>query len=204
MTPMYVPEAPRTRPEGDIAIMSHVPKGYKVQHAEAVLQDFLPAAGSSASSSSSSSTPSKSKSSKKPSSGRPLSDLADLSIKSERYVMKALPGQGNRVYSIGFHPSTDRLVSIIGGRFGELSLWSPDVGVSGANGASAASSSSSSKRHKGEDSEKAAGASATAGEEEEEEEDDAMKTLAVVNFHSSVINSFKVPSACPTILVTTS
>lgn len=54
-------------------------------------------------------------------------DLSKLDVRKEKYVLKVLPNQSNRVYSIGFHPVSDRAVAIIGGRFGELSFWCPDV-----------------------------------------------------------------------------
>ena len=44
----------------------------------------------------------------------------------DAHVCKVLPGNGNRVYSIGWLPVSHKLIGVVGGRWGHLSLLLPD------------------------------------------------------------------------------
>ena len=107
-----------------------------------------------------------------------------LEIKSDKYIVKAMPETSNRIYSIGFHPSHDRIIAIAGGRFGHITLWSPDIDRGNQQAASSSASSSSSETN---------------------DVDDSMNTIATFVQHgASPVNSFFVSPKRPHLLVSAS
>ena len=122
-------------------------------------------------------------------------------IKSEKYVVKALPESSNRVYSILFHPSNDRIITCVGGRFGHISLWSPDFednkNISKPTSKKAKVNHSEVLVHKeGPDDEQIKTTN------NEIIEDDSMKTLATFVLHGPCpINAMVIPTQRPHLLL---
>jgi hypothetical protein len=199
-TPSYS-DPVRERPEGTLQLMERVVRGSKEEHAVGVLAALRLNGGAGAGAGSGAMASPRRAGAPSPGKGkattRALSALASLEVQSEEYVIKALPGNANRVYSIGFHPAGDKLCAIMGGRFGDITLWCPDAGSGGGAGAGA-----------GPSSESLSAAEKAEGKEYADEEDaggsSAMRSMAQFSLHSSVINSFKVPPVSPSCLITTS
>jgi len=96
-------------------------------------------------------------------------------------VVKILPGNGNRVYCVGWVPTPHKLIGIVGGRYGHLGLLFPDergepaprVRAAAAGAAAAAAAASASMRQSSPKRARRAAGEGAAADEDERREDEA-------------------------------
>lgn len=122
---LYDPEAKRHRPDGTIDLESSLAPSHNKEFGINVLKRLVSGVEKMKVEVESENCPDPVSFRKPDPHGRSVKDLCNLQIASLDGVMKVLPGSSSRVYSIGFHPTVHKVIGIIGGRYGHLSLWCP-------------------------------------------------------------------------------
>ncbi len=155
---------------------------------------------------------------------RDPSILTKLSVPSDDYVVKAFYGQSNRIYSVGFHPMSNRGIAIMGSRFGELAFWYPDFSTkeietstkrtkttnskhnSSSSRTDNTEESRSSTSNANEDTTSSTNISSSSADPNEDEGNDNEEegNVAVFKLHDSVINSYFVPPTAHHHVITSS
>lgn len=129
--------------------------------------------------------------------------MCKLEIKSDKYVVKAMPENSNRIYSIGFHPCNDRIIAIAGGRNGHVTLWAPDINNDKLPAASKRIKSDTTQTKYTQGGEDGDGEGENEGDDDSV--DDSMNSLATFVLHgTSPVNSFLVASQRPHLLLSAS